>query len=91
MSEKLLEMKLIERERYDGWGVESQMLSWDDGVFKDNFYVSDMCECPEDAIIGRDLFDAYNFIDAVRLGMSLRDAGYTGIHLVTETEAREEE
>ena len=38
-------------------------------------------ECPEDAIIGRDLFDGYNYINALKLGMKLAEEGYTEIEL----------
>lgn len=84
MSEKLFEMKLTERERYDGYGVEWQRLNWDDGHFKGDFSASDLCGCPEDAIIGRDIFDAYDFIEAINLGMSLHEAGYTGTHITVK-------
>ena len=43
------------------------------------FSVSNLCECPEDAIIGRDLFDADDYIRAVRAGMRLAQEGYTDI------------
>ena len=43
------------------------------------FSVSNLCECPEDAIIGRDLFDADDYIRAVRIGMRLAQEGYTDL------------
>lgn len=43
------------------------------------FSVSNLSECPEDAIIGRDLFDASDYIRAVRFGMELAKAGYDDI------------
>lgn len=43
------------------------------------FHVSNMSECPEDAIIGRDLFDADDYIRAVRTGMKLAQEGYTDL------------
>lgn len=43
------------------------------------FSVSNLCECPEDAIIGRDLFDADDYIRAVRIGMMLAQEGYTNL------------
>ena len=48
------------------------------------FRCYNMDECPEDAIIGRDLFSAYNFIRAVELGIELAKAGFDGIEYVTE-------
>ena len=43
------------------------------------FSVSNLSECPEDAIIGRDLFDADDYIRAVRTGMKLAQEGYTDL------------
>ena len=40
-----------------------------------------MCECPEDAIIGRELFDVHDYISTVKLGMELAKQGYTEIEL----------
>ena len=45
------------------------------------FKVYDLSECPEDAIIGRDLFDAYDYIDAIKFGMQLANEGYTDIEV----------
>ena len=51
------------------------------------FSVSNLSECPEDAIIGRDLFDASDYINAVRFGMELAKNGYDDIEEVwTEDE-----
>ena len=41
------------------------------------FTVSNLNECPEDAIIGRDLFDAADYIKSVRRGIKLAKQGYT--------------
>lgn len=43
------------------------------------FHVSNLSECPEDAIIGRSLFDAMDYIRAVRTGMKLAQEGYTDL------------
>lgn len=45
------------------------------------FNAYDLDECPEDAIIGRDLFDGYDFIEAVKYGMELAREGYTDIEI----------
>lgn len=42
-------------------------------------------ECPEDAVIGRDLFDEKDFIKAVRLGMELAKQGYDDVKYVDPT------
>ena len=45
------------------------------------FSCSNLSECPEDAIIGRDLFDGEDYIEAVEFGMRLAREGYTEIEL----------
>lgn len=82
-------MILKQRCRWNDFGIESQILSWDHDNFKGSFRVSDLNEDSEDAIIGRDLFDADDFIYAVRFGMDLRDCGYTDL-LITEEEYEDE-
>ena len=42
-------------------------------------------ECPEDAVIGRDLFDEKDFIKAVKLGMELAKQGYDDVKYVDPT------
>lgn len=42
-----------------------------------NFH--DLDECPEDAVIGRDLFDASDYINAIRFGFRLANVGYDEI------------
>lgn len=81
MDKKLFPMTLTQRLSYDGYDVECQKLEWDHDDFNSNFSVYNLCECPEDAIIGRDLFDADDFIYAVRFGMDLRDKGYTDLQI----------
>lgn len=90
MDKKLFPMTLTQRpRRYEDYGVEYQKLEWNHEDFHGYFSVGDLCECPEDAIIGRDLFDADDFIYAVRFGMNLRDKGYTDLQ-ITEQEWEEE-
>lgn len=45
------------------------------------FTVSNLNECPEDAIISRDLFDASDYIKAVMRGIELAKQGYTGVSI----------
>lgn len=49
------------------------------------FSVYNLDGCPEDAVIGRDLFDEHDFIKAVKLGMKLAQEGYTDCKVVDET------
>lgn len=53
------------------------------------FHVYNLCECPEDAMIGRDLFDANQFLDALKLGIELGRKGYSDIEFTDKN--REEE
>lgn len=46
-----------------------------------NYSVHDLCDCPEDAIIYRDLVSAYDYIDILKLGMRLAFDGYTDIEV----------
>ena len=44
-----------------------------------NFGVSNLTDCPEDAIIGRDLFDSDDYIRALNKGIELANKGYTKV------------
>lgn len=66
-----------EQEDYDSGRVGYQKVSNEEG--KHLFSVWNLTECPEDAIIGRDLFDASDYINAVRFGMELAKVGYDDI------------
>jgi hypothetical protein len=61
------------------YGVTYEQVS-DEG--KNIFSVYNLNECPEDAIIGRDLFDAYDYIRAVRYGIELAKQGYDEVEYV---------
>ena len=67
------------RDRYSADRVCAQELSWNHDNFKGCFHVCDLWDCSEDAIIGRDLFDAQDFIHTIEFGMGLARKGYTGI------------
>lgn len=45
------------------------------------FKAYDMCECPEDATLNRDLFDGYGYLAAIELGMKLAHMGYDNIEV----------
>lgn len=70
---KYLECIVDENEYDEVEGVEV----FDEG--KRIFSVYNLNECPEDAIIGRDLFDDNDFIEAVRYGIELAKQGYTEV------------
>ena len=65
----------------DRWGdvYGHELNSPDSKKFKFSAY--DLCECPEDATIDRDLFNGYDYLDAIRLGMELAREGYTSIEV----------
>lgn len=50
------------------------------------FHVHDLNECPEDAIIGRDLVDAYDLLEVLKLGY---EAGKRGEELEIEETTKE--
>ena len=62
---------------------------WEDVIDADTdrtlFSVYNLSECPEDAIIGRDLFDGSDWVEAVRYGMELAKQGYDGIEVENVT------
>lgn len=45
------------------------------------FKAYDMCECPEDAMLNRDLFNGDDYIEAIELGMLLANLGYDSIEV----------
>ena len=77
------EFELKFSEHKGEYGVTEQEVWSDIPDEKVSFSVYNLCECPEDAIIGRDLFDASDFIRAVELGFRIAKRGYDEI-IVTE-------
>lgn len=51
-----------------------------DGVTKHCIYP--LCECPEDAMIGRSLIDGFQILEAIRMGY---EAAKRGEELIVET------
>ena len=52
---------------------------WDIDDRKELYGVSDLSECPEDAIIGRALLSGEEVLDLVKLGMNYSKMGYDEI------------
>lgn len=76
MSNKMYKVVVNQREdNYDYDGVYYEFINND----MMQFSVCNLSGCPEDAIIGRDLFDADDYIRAVRTGMMLAQDGYTDL------------
>lgn len=61
------------------YGIDYQKLKFDNAPFSGVRTFYDLSECPEDAIIGRSLFDAGDFLNAVKLGFMIAQNGYTRI------------
>ncbi len=77
---KTLKIKLEEYiDKYgDCYGQE--LWSEDENI---HYLVSNLSECPEDAIIGKDLVSAYEIADFIELGMELTKKGYDKIYIET--------
>lgn len=58
---------------------DSRQELWDIDDRKKLYGVSDLSECPEDAIIGRALPSGNKILDLVKLGMSYSKMGYDEI------------
>lgn len=83
--DKILHVNFITTK--DSWGdvCGHELYSPDSKEF--SFTAYDLCECPEDATIDRDLFNGYDYLDAIRLGMELAREGYTSIEVSDSEES----
>lgn len=80
---KTLTLKVYEEiDRYDDYIRGHKIYCNEDGVSID-FSAYNLNECPEDAIIGRGLFSAYDYIKALNKGIKLAKMGYDQV--VSET------
>lgn len=76
MSDKVKHLKVIEEN--DEYGsLHAQMVEDEDG--NELYCVCNLTDCPEDAVIYRDLVSASQWIGAVEYGMRLARQGYTSI------------
>ena len=57
---------------------------WDPDKKISIFSVGNLCECSEDAIIGRDLHDAYDAKGLIEYGLQYAKEGYDFIELIYE-------
>ena len=63
-----------------------QQEAWSDNEdIEINFCAYDLSQCPEDAVIGRDLFTVDDFIEAIELGFKIAKLGYNDI-IIEEVE-----
>ena len=76
MEENIKVFNLIEEEdEYNGITSSQEVYDGDKTVFD----VWNLDECPEDAIIDRSLFDAHDWLHAVKYGIELARQGYTNV------------
>lgn len=73
------DIKLYEYEEYGD--VYRQEILIDGRI---EFSVCNLNDCPEDAIINRNLFNAYDYMDAIEYGMKLAQQGYTELNIVKD-------
>ena len=78
MNKKILEIA----EKQSDWGIREQSV-YDPETDDELFNVCDLTECPEDATINRDLFNADDYLRAVRYGIDLAKAGYDQVEYVS--------
>ena len=75
---KTLKLKLIEKiDDYDECYFQ-KLWSEDEKI---QYSVSNLCECPEDATINRDLVSANEIVNFIELGMKLAEKGYSKISI----------
>lgn len=65
---------------YDDWYGE-YLTSHDGNML---YSVRNLTDCPEDAVIWRDLFSCSNYIDAINFGIKLGREGYTQARIIGE-------
>ena len=86
---KTLTLKIYEKfDRYDDYVRSHEIYCNEDGVSID-FDAYSLNKYPEDAIIGRDLFDAYDYIRALNKGIELAKMGYDQVDSETISEIGE--
>lgn len=73
------EFKLFFYDDNKGYGENYQKVWSDNEDEKVSFSVYDLTDYPEDAVIGRDLFTGYDFIEAIKLGFRIAKRGYDEI------------
>ena len=76
---KILELE-VER---DDYGICSERVFDADNDDKLLFHAYNLDEHPEDAIISKDLFSAYQYLQAVRYGIELAKQGYDQVEYVS--------
>ena len=86
---KFMEKLLLVVDQQTDFGHSQQL--WDIEKEYSIYSVSDLWECPEDAIIGRALHDAGDAFDLIEIGFKYASEGYTKINLIWENCPKDEE
>lgn len=86
MAEEKIKVYVLSEEKDEYDDVYCQRL-FDKDSQRKIFAVANLCECPEDAIIGRSLFDVDDFVLAVRRGIDLAKQGYTNVIIKEDGES----
>ena len=78
---------LFLREEYDddlgdGYRRSQELFEEEDGKERTIYWVNNLSDCPEDAIIDRSLFSVEEYVRAMEYGIRLAHQGYDGIKLV---------
>lgn len=75
---KIKKLKIVrEFDEYDCIIESEELYDKDKCIYS----VHSLTDCPEDAIIERDLFSAEEYVDAVRYGMNLYANGYDDVEI----------
>ena len=86
MTEENIKVYILNEEKDEYDDVYCQRL-FDKDSQRKVFTVANLCECPEDATIGRSLFDVDDFLLAVRRGIDLAKQGYTNVVIKEDGES----
>lgn len=79
MNNKVLILDVYYTEDYDTCGDRRQSIKDDENDL--GFGVCNLYECPEDAMIGRALFDAEDYIRTLNKGIELAKKGYDKVEI----------
>lgn len=82
MSEKVYNFNVEYATDEDDFAVGVSLFDQNDALV---FSAWNLNACPEDAVIGRDLFDELDFIKAVKLSISLAQQGYDDVDFTDAT------
>jgi len=83
-------LKVTETIQTRDWEDRYEVEIEEDGTKIDGFHAGPLCECPEDATLGRDLHYAYSAVEFFKLGYEAGKAGKEVEFVVRELGPEEE-